>query len=242
MIDKQPANALNSATIKEIGQALEQLRSNTEVKVIIITGAGKMFIAGADIKEISTINDAAGGQDLSEIGQRVFDQVEQYPKPIIAAINGACLGGGMELAMACHIRIAAVSAKFGQPEVNLGLIPGFAGTQRLARLTNVAIAAELILTGELITAEEAYRLGIVNKIVPVENVVDEAMNMANKIASKGAIALQYTLQTVFKGNTLPYSEGQKLEAELFGSIFETDDKREGVAAFIEKRTAQFKDK
>lgn len=242
VIDNPPANALNSSVILEIGKALEDLKNNPEVKVIVLTGAGKMFIAGADIKEISTIEDAKGGQRLSEIGQKVFSEIEHYSKPVIAAINGACLGGGMELAMSCHIRIASQAAKFGQPEVNLGLIPGFAGTQRLARLTNVAIAAELILTGDLISAEEAHRLGIVNKVVPAEQVVDAAMEMAAKMASKGAISLQYSLETIFKGIQVSFEEGQQLEAKLFGEIFETADKHEGVAAFIEKRAAQFTDK
>lgn len=241
-INNPPANTLGSQTLSDLDQALNLACSNSEVKAIVLTGEGKYFIAGADIKEIKDVSTAEEGEALALNGQRIFDRIERLEKPVVAAINGACLGGGMELAMACHIRIADEKAKFGQPEVNLGLIPGFGGTQRLARLTNKSIALEWILTGDMYSAEEAFRAGVVNKVVPTESAFEEAKNMAHKIASKGNIAISKSIEAIQSGLSTSQSYGLKLEATLFGKICMTEDKKEGVQAFIEKRAPIFKNK
>lgn len=241
-INNPPANTLGSQTLNDLEQALNVACSNPEIKAVVLTGEGKYFIAGADIKEINNVSTAEEGEVLALNGQRIFDRIERMEKPIIAAINGACLGGGMELAMACHIRIADEKAKFGQPEINLGLIPGFGGTQRLARLTNKSVALEWILTGDMYSAEEALKVGVVNKVVPTESAFEEAKNMAHKIASKGSIAISNSIEAIQSGLSTTQSYGLKLEATLFGKICMTEDKKEGVQAFIEKRAPIFKDK
>lgn len=241
-IDTPPANTLGEATLRELEVAIDTASDDETVKAIVLTGAGKMFVAGADIKEINNITSESEGKNTALLGQNLFNKIEQLNKPVIAAINGACLGGGMELAMACHIRIAAESAKFGQPEINLGLIPGFGGTQRLARLTNKGIAMEWILTGDLYSAQDAYRLGIINRIVPVENIVAEAKSLAHKLAAKSGKVMSLALKAINEGLEKTQTEGLKLEADLFGKVCMTEDKKEGVMAFIEKRTPNFNDK
>ena len=241
-INNPPANALSSKVMEELEESIDKVLKDEEIKAAIITGTGGIiFVAGADIKEISNIENAALGQELTEKGQAVLNKIEQSEKPFIAAINGLALGGGCELAMACHIRIASDMAKLGQPEINLGIIPGFGGTQRLPRLVGPGKAAEIILTGDMITAKEAHRIGLVDKIVPPNNVLKQAKGLAKRITSKGKLAIAAALKTVNQGLKTSLKEGLKIESETFGKICETDDKKEGVAAFLEKRQPKFKD-
>lgn len=241
-INYPPANTLGSKTIEELDVTFNKANNDPDIKAIVLTGEGKIFIAGADLKEINSISAEQDGEKMALAGQRVFDMVEGMKKPVIAAINGACLGGGMELAMACHIRVASESAKFGQPEINLGLIPGFGGTQRLARLTNKSIALEWILTGDMHTADDAFRLGLVNKVVPTEKVVEEALNLAKKIAEKSGVAISMAIEAINTGLESNQKLGLEKEASLFGRICSTEDKKEGVQAFLEKRAPIFKDR
>lgn len=242
VINHPPANTLSTPVMKELDLIIDDVASNNDIKVAVLTGAGMFFIAGADINEIHTIDDAKKAEELSLTGQAVFNKMENSPKPFIAAINGMCLGGGLELAMACHIRICGDRAQLGQPEILLGIIPGFGGTQRLSRLTNKSKAVEMILTGDRITAQEAYRLGLVNKVVPNMDVVKQAVGMAKKIASKGAVAIAKSLDSIYNGFEMNLADGLKYEAKLFGNVCETDDMKEGVSAFIEKRQPKFTDK
>ena len=201
------------------------------------------FVAGADIPEIKAALERPDGlRATPEQGQALFLKIEQSTKPIIAAINGFCLGGGMELAMACHMRICSDRAQLGQPEINLGLIPGWGGTQRLSRLANKGKAIELILTGDMITAQEAYRMGLVNKVVPHEAVLKEALGLAQKVASKSKLSVTAALRAITEGLAVPIEEGLKIEAVEFGALEATEDAREGVSAFLEKRQAEFKDR
>ena len=233
-------NALNVATLDELAATMRQLQRDDTVRCVIVTGAGeKSFIAGADIHELSALTPAAG-REHARAGQAVFDLVEQLGKPVIAAINGYALGGGCELALACTLRLAADTARLGQPEINLGLIPGFGGTQRLARLIGAGRALELLLTGEPIGAAEAYRLGLVNRVVPAADLMVEARRLAATIAAKAPIAVRYMLDAVRWGAQLPLSEAQALEATLFGLVASTADMREGTRAFLEKRPPEFK--
>jgi len=233
-------NALNVATLDELAATMRQLQRDDTVRCLIVTGAGeKSFIAGADIHELSALTPAAG-REHARAGQAVFDLVEQLGKPVIAAINGYALGGGCELAMACTLRLAADTARLGQPEINLGLIPGFGGTQRLARLIGAGRALELLLTGEPIGAAEAYRLGLVNRVVPAADLMVEARQLAATIAAKAPIAVRYMLDAVRWGAQLPLSEAQALEATLFGLVASTADMCEGTRAFLEKRPPEFK--
>lgn len=242
VIDHPPANTLNSPTMDELDKVVDEVISNKEIKAAVITGAGMFFIAGADINEINTLESARQGEEICLTGQGVINKIETSPKPFIAAINGMCLGGGLELAMACHLRVCGDRAQIGQPEINLGIIPGFGGTQRLARLTNQAKALEIILTGDRISAQEAYRIGLVNKVVPNMDVVKQAVGVAKKIASKGAVAIAKAIDAIKTGYEMKLEQGLKYEAKLFGEICETDDMREGVSAFIQKRQPKFTDK
>lgn len=242
-IQHPPANALNSDTFSGLAACLDYVEKEQDIKVLVITGEGNFFVAGADIKEFdSSFGDAVKAQGLSQVGQRLFDRLEHFPKPILAAINGACLGGGLELALSCHLRIAAEQAMLGLPELKLGLIPGFGGTQRLARVTNKAKALELILTSKFIDGREAERIGLVNRCVPIETLHEEVKALAESLAmDKSAIACKFALKAVNAGMEMTQQEGQLLEAELFGQLFLTEDAKEGVHAFIEKRKPQFKD-
>jgi enoyl-CoA hydratase len=235
-------NALNTQTIDELRRAILELKRDDGVRAVILTGAGeKSFIAGADINELAT-QTPTSGREHAIAGQHVFDLIEHLGKPVIAAINGYALGGGCELAMACSIRIAADTAKLGQPEVNLGLIPGYAGTQRLARIVGRGRALELLLTGDQISAQEAHRLGLVNRVVPATELMAEAKKLAATLASKAPIAVRYILEAVHKGLEMPFPQAQIFEATLFGLVASTDDMREGTKAFLEKRKADFKGK
>ena len=232
-------NALNKATWSDLRAALERARDDTAVRGVILTGAGeKAFVAGADISELaqSTAIDAEQG---SRFGQGVLDLIENLGKPVIAAVNGFALGGGLETAMACTIRIAVDHAKFGQPEVKLGLLPGGGGTQRLPRLVGKGRALQLILTGGIIGAEEAHRIGLVNEIVPSEQLILRAESILDEIAGNGPIAIRLALEATNKGMETSQADGLLLEASYFGLLAGTEDKKEGTTAFIEKRSAHF---
>jgi enoyl-CoA hydratase/carnithine racemase len=242
-IDHPPVNALNTATMKDLSDAVDEVIANPEVKAVVITGAGQIaFVAGADINEFTTIETAEQSTETARRGQAVFAKIENAPKPFIAAINGVALGGGMELAMACHIRIIGDRAKMGQPEINLGLIPGWGGTQRLPRLVGKAKAIELILTGDHITAQEAYRLNLVNKVVPGGEVLKTARDLGKKIAQKGAVTIRTALDAINTGTARSLTDGLEYEAGQFAVLFGTEDMREGVSAFLQKRQPVFKDR
>src|SRR4029079_16586373 len=235
-------NALNIATLDDLRRAALELKRDDGVRAIVITGAGeKSFVAGADINECIA-QSPSSGRDRALAGQHVFDLIENLGKPVIAAVNGYALGGGCELAMACTIRIAADTAKFGQPEINLGIIPGYAATQRLSRLIGRGRALELLLTGDQISAVDAYRLGLVNRVVTSANLMGEARKLALALAAKAPIAVRYIIDAVNKGLQMPMPDAQVFEATLFGLVSTTDDMREGTAAFLEKRKPEFKGK
>ncbi len=227
-------NALNTAFFKEMNAMLDELEKNEDLRVLIITGEGKAFVAGADIAEMSGF-DSKQGHEFSVFGQKTFDRIENMPFATIAAINGFALGGGMELTMSCDFRIAGTKAKLGQPEVNLGLIPGYAGTQRLPRLVGMGNAMYIMVTGEMITAQRAYEMGLVQKVVEQEQLMDEVMNIAKTIAQKGKAAVRQVKYVMRKGIELSFSQGESLEANVFGSMFDTDETKEGITAFLEKR-------
>jgi enoyl-CoA hydratase len=233
-------NALNSQTLDELRRAVLALKHDEAVRAVVLTGAGdRAFAAGADITELATESPAAGREHALR-GQHVLDLIEHMGKPVIAAINGFALGGGCELAMACTLRIAADSAKLGQPEINLGLIPGYAGTQRLARIVGRGRALELLLTGDPLGADEALRLGLVNRVVPAAELLSESKRLAASLATKPALSVRYILAAVHKGLEMPLPQAQVYEATLFGLVFSSDDMREGTRAFLEKRKPAFK--
>jgi|CZKP01.1.fsa_nt_gi enoyl-CoA hydratase len=235
-------NALNSIVMSELKHCFTELKKNEDIYVVLLTGSGeKAFVAGADISELNNLNMIAA-KEYAEKGQEVFALIENLNKPVIAAVNGFALGGGCELALSCHIRLASENAKFGQPEVNLGLIPGFGGTQRLTRLINSGRAIELILTGDIIDAGEAFRLGMVNKIYPLTDLMNKAKELADKIASKGQYAVKQALKAVTICDEVSGNEGLKFEASLFSLCCGTDDFKEGTSAFLEKRKPAFKNK
>jgi enoyl-CoA hydratase len=235
-------NALNAQAKSDLKQAFQALKDDPNVDVVILTGAGeKAFVAGTDIKELTELN-TDSGKVFSEGGQAVFNLIENLGKPVIAAVNGYALGGGTELALACHIRIASENAKFGQPEVNLGIIPGYGGTQRLARLVGKGRAMEQILTGDQIDAQEAYRIGLVNKVVPQSELMKTTEALALKIISKGQIAIRLALKAVNMTEETNLTDGLALEASLFGIGCGTEDFKEGTRAFLEKRKPEFKNK
>jgi enoyl-CoA hydratase/carnithine racemase len=232
-------NALNTPTWSELRTAFEDARDDIAIRGVILTGAGdKAFIAGADISELAQIS-AVQAEQSSRFGQQVLDLIENLGKPVIAAVNGFALGGGCETAMACTIRIAVEEARFGQPEVTLGLLPGGGGTQRLPRLVGKGRALQLILGGDMITAQEAYRIGLVNRIVPTAELIPYAESLLRKIASNAPLAVRFALEATNKGMQGSQSEGLLLEASYFGLCAATEDKKEGTAAFLERRTPQF---
>jgi enoyl-CoA hydratase/carnithine racemase len=232
-------NALNTKTWQDLKAAFEDARDDAAVRGVILTGAGdKAFIAGADISEITQLT-AVEAEKSSAFGQSVLDLVENLGKPVIAAVNGFALGGGCETAMACTIRIAVENAKFGQPEVKLGVIPGGGGTQRLPRLVGRGRALQIILTGEMISAQEAFRIGLINEVVPATDLITRAETILKQIFSNAPLAVKYSLEAVNKGLETTQSEGLSLEASLFGLCAGTEDKKEGTQAFLQKRAAQF---
>jgi enoyl-CoA hydratase len=235
-------NALNTQTMNELSAAMAGFKADAGVRVIVLTGAGeKAFIAGADINELA-VQTPIEGKEHARRGQRIFDAIEQLGKPVIAAVNGFALGGGCELAMACTMRIAADTARFGQPEINLGLIPGYAGSQRLPRLVGRGVALEILLTGDMISAQRAYEIGLVNRVVPAAELMSEAKKIAHGLASKAPIAIRYILEAVHHGLDGSLDAGQFLETALFGAIASSADMKEGTKAFLEKRKAVWQGK
>jgi enoyl-CoA hydratase len=232
-------NALDERTIGELDSAFAALAGDPAVRAVVLTGAGdKAFVAGADVEGLAAL-DAEAARRLSERGQRVFDRIEWLGKPGVAALNGAALGGGCELALACHVRVAAEGAKIGTPEVRLGLMCGYGGTQRLPRLVGRGNAFELLLTGEPVDAASALRIGLVNRVVPAARLLDEAEGLARRMAANAPLALRATLEAVNGGLDRPLAEAQEGEAALFGELLSTEDAREGTRAFLEKRPARF---
>jgi enoyl-CoA hydratase len=232
-------NALNFKTVEELGDCLDALRHDDSVRVLILTGAGeKAFVAGADINELAR-QTALDGKDTALRGQGIFRRLETMGKPSIAAINGFALGGGCELALACTMRVASRTARLGQPEVKLGILPGYGGSQRLARLCGKGIAHELILTGDMIGAEEALRIGLVNRVTEPGDLLSAAESIARKIVANAPLALKYSIEAIERGAEMPLEEGLFLEATLFGLCCATEDMREGTRAFLEKRPAKF---
>lgn len=232
-------NALNTELLLELDVALENLNKDSEVFVIILTGEGKAFVAGADISEMKD-KTPEEARSFGMLGSKVFRKLELMEKPVIAAVNGYALGGGCELAISCDIIIAGEKAKFGQPEVGLGITPGFAGTQRLSRIVGIKKAKELIFTGGMIGAEEAEKIGLVNKVVPQEGLMTATMEMAKTIASKGQIAVRYAKAAINRGIETDMDTGNAIETDLFALCFANDDQKEGMTAFLEKRKAEFK--
>lgn len=232
-------NALNYETLKELDSALDKAEDDKDVKVVIITGSGeKAFVAGADIAEMRNMTPLEA-KKFSEYGQSVFRKIETLSKPVIAAVNGFALGGGCELSMACDIRIASKNAKFGQPEVGLGIIPGFSGTQRLPRIIGTSKAKELIFTGEMINSDEAYRIGLISKVVELSDLIEESKKLAKTMMSKSQIAISLAKEAINKGMETDLDTGNAIEAEKFSLCFTTDDQKEGMNAFLEKRAPRF---
>jgi len=232
-------NALNDAVIEELSEAVATIETDDTIRGVLVTGAGpKAFVAGADIAELAT-QGPLSGKERSLAGQAVFRRLERCGKPVIAAVNGFALGGGCELAMACHFRLASENAKFGQPEVKLGIGPGYGGTVRLPRLVGKGRALELLLTGDMIDAQEAYRIGLVNRVVPADELMPQAEKLLRRILANGPIAVRLCLEAVETGLDLSVDESSLLEANHFGLIASTEDMREGMAAFLEKRSAAF---
>ncbi|MCS0790489.1 enoyl-CoA hydratase [Cytobacillus firmus] len=238
-IERPPANALSSGLLKELSAVLDEVENNEEIRVILIHGEGRFFSAGADIKEFTTIESGEDFSSLATYGQDLFERMEKFPKPIIAAIHGAALGGGLELAMGCHFRLVAENAKLGLPELQLGLIPGFAGTQRLPRYVGAARAAEMLFTSDPITGLEAVQYGLANHAYPEEQLLENAYGMAKKIAKKSPGSIKAAIELLNYGKTGQFFEGVKKEAELFGEVFVSEDGKEGISAFIEKREPNF---
>src|ERR1700686_2186552 len=235
-------NALSLATMEELGAAFLEIKDDSAIRVAILTGSGeKAFVAGADIGELAR-QDPVSGKKFAHRGQAVLDLIENLGKPVIACVNGFALGGGCELALACTMRLASDNAKLGQPEVKLGIIPGYGGTQRLPRLVGKGIAMQMVLAGEMITAQEAHRIGLVNEITAAAELIPRAEAIAAKIIANAPLAVQYAMEAVNKGMEMTLSEGLYLEAVLFGVACATEDKKEGTTAFLEKRAAQFKGK
>ncbi len=232
-------NALNRKVMEELKACFEDVGHDDEVKAVILTGAGeKAFVAGADINELA-VQTPMEGKETSLAGQRILRSIENLGKPVIAAVNGYAFGGGCELGMACTLRIASENARFGQPEVKLGIIPGYAGTQRLARLVGKGRAMEMISSGEAINAREAYRIGLVNQVVPAKDLMSTAESLARKIMANGPLAVKLAMEAVNHGMEMTQEEGEFLEATLFGLCCTTADMKEGTRAFLEKRPAQF---
>jgi len=232
-------NALNAQTVEEIYKVFAEGRDDSNVKAVIVTGGGeKAFVAGADINELAQKTPITG-KETSERGQFILSYIERFPKIVIAAINGFALGGGCELALACHIRICSENAQIGLPEVTLGIIPGYGGTQRMARLLGKGKALELICTGDRINAAEAEKIGLVNRVVPADQLMATCEEMAKKIASRGPLAIRASIEAVNNGLNMSFEEGQFLEATLFGLLCASDDTKEGMRAFLEKRAANF---
>jgi len=234
-------NALNRKILEEIESVVHEIKHNESIRVVLLQGEGRAFAAGADITEMKSLN-AHDAAEFSAYGQQVFLQLERLPVPVIGLIHGFALGGGLELAMACNIRIAAEGTKFGQPEVTLGVLPGFGGSQRLPRIVGQGRALQLLLSGELISSDEAYRIGLVTKVVGAEELRTAGIELANRLAAMGPIALTYVKQAVYDGAEADLAVGLAMESALFGLAFATEDQAEGMTAFLERRSANFKNR
>ncbi len=241
-LNNPPGNSLKMPLLQELDRMLDELHQNSEVKVIIITGAGKMFASGADIDEISKLTSKELAKEMSAFGQKVFLKLENGSKPVIAAINGFCLGGGLELAMSCHIRIASDRALMGLPEIALGIIPGFGGTQRLPRIVGMSKATEMILSADQIRAEEALAIGLVNKVVSKDTLIEDAKKVASKMTSKSGSSMARALKSMALGSQVDIVKAMDIESSCFSELYGTHDMKEGVSAFLEKRKPDFKDK
>jgi len=237
--NRPPVNALNTELVKELHEVIEVLDQDTAVRVIVLTGQGKAFVAGADIAEMSKLSPLEA-REFARNGHRTLSRLERAAKPVICAVNGFALGGGCEVALACDIRVMADSAKIGQPEVNLGIIPGFGGTQRLSRLVGPGVARELIYTGDHVDAQEALRIGLVNKVVPLDKLMDTVMELARKIAAKGPAAVRLAKNVISRGLDSSLDAGNSLEIEAFCVCFASGEPKEGMTAFLEKRTPNWK--
>ncbi|WP_430784926.1 enoyl-CoA hydratase [Virgibacillus flavescens] len=241
-IQKPPANALSSTLIKDIDAKLDEIEKDNGIKAIVLKGEGKFFSAGADIKEFTSLQEASDYQALSENGQKVFNRIEHFQVPVIAAIHGAALGGGLELAMSCHIRYVTESSKLGLPELSLGIIPGFAGTQRLPRYVGSAKAFEMLLSSTPISGKEAHLYGLANRVVSDDEIFNEAFKLAEQIASKSKPTINHIMRLITFSKSDKFNDGVQEEAKAFGEIFGSDDAKEGVQAFLEKRKPNFLDK
>ncbi|MGM7720913.1 enoyl-CoA hydratase [uncultured Metabacillus sp.] len=239
-IDHSPANALSSNVLRELSILLDEMETDEEVRAIVLHGEGRFFSAGADIKEFLQVPSGEEFSKMAAAGQELFERIETFKKPIIAAIHGAALGGGLELAMSCHIRLVTENAKLGLPELQLGIIPGFGGTQRLPKYIGTGRALEMMLTSEPITGAEAVKLGLANHSFPEESLLEEAKKLAAKFAQKSPLSVKAVIELLHTSKTSVYEAGMKQEAESFGEIFESADAKEGISAFIEKRKPTFK--
>ncbi|MFY4774663.1 enoyl-CoA hydratase [Metabacillus sp. RGM 3146] len=239
-LENPPANALGNKVLKELSQLLDELQQDKEVRVILIRGEGRFFSAGADIKEFTQMPDSSGFSELAKLGQRLFERIETFEKPVIAAIHGAALGGGLELAMSCHMRLVAENAKLGLPELQLGIIPGFGGTQRLPDYVGKAKAFEMITSSEPITGKQAEAYGLANHAYPEEELMSKAEEIAKKMAKKSPVTVKAVIELLQLRRNEPFQSGIDREADWFGQVFGTADAKEGIQAFIEKRQPQFK--
>lgn len=236
-------NALNAETLAELEQALDRVESSPEIRALVVTGAGeKAFVAGADIKELRAIEEADRAEELSGRGQQLFNRIEELSIPVVMAVNGFALGGGFELALSGDILLASDKARFGLPEVNLGILPGYGGTQRLARVVGNSTAKYYALTGEMIPADEAFRLGIVQKVISPDQLLKEAKQLAQKLSKQAPVAMKYIKKAINQGAEADLKTGLQLESSFFGILFNTDDRLEGMDAFLEKRKANFSGK
>lgn len=241
-IQNPPVNTLSMKTMEDIHSALTEVEQQGNVKAVILTGQGQHFVAGAELNEFLQIESKEAASQMSYIGYQLMDRIESFSVPVIAAIKGACLGGGLELALACHLRVATQEAIFGLPEITLGIIPGAGGTQRLPKVIGQARAIEMILTGERISAEEAKQLGLINKVCSQEELENESLILAKRITAQGKVAIESALVSVMEGLLGSAKAGYRMEAEKFGHCFTTHDKREGVEAFLNRRKPQFQDR
>ena len=241
-IHHPPANTITPKLLSQLSHVFEGFAKDDAIKAVVLTGTGRFFVAGADIRLLASIASSQEGESIARQGQAILNRIESLEKPVIAAINGVCLGGGLELAMCCHIRLVAEDSRLGQPEINLGIMPGFGGTQRLPRIVGQSKALELILTGDPISAQEARSLGLVSQVFPPEDLLHQAQGLARKMAAKSLPALRASLRAIRGGADSSLAEGLVVEARLFGGLCETEDKREGLAAFLEKRQPHFMDR
>lgn len=241
-INSPPANALSTTVLDDLANRLDEIEKDASIKVVVLKGEGRFFSAGADIKEFTALGTQEAYQALAEKGQALFDRIEQFKIPFIAAVHGAALGGGLELAMACHMRIVTENAKLGLPELNLGIIPGFAGTQRLPQYVGLAKAYEMILSGEPIDGKKAFAYGLANQVVQEEALETTALQLAEKIAAKSKPSISHVMTLIRYAKSSQFKDGVQAEAKAFGEVFQTEDAKEGVQAFIEKRQPTFQDK